>query len=154
MTEILKRTTFIVADAEAAAQRYEFLFGFTRYYNNELPVDGRFPPVAPDQTPAHLVMLKAEDPKIGMLGFMSYIGFTPPKAQTGQMGIGSSVLVLQTQDTNAVYERAKTIEGMTIYGPEEWEVPAAAGGKLKLHTLSAIDPDGIYFECSSQHPAG
>ena len=152
MTDILKRTTYIVGDAEKAAKRYEHLFGWTRYYDNELPVDGRFPPVAPDQTHARLIMLKADDPQIGMLGFMSYIGFTPPDAR-GPMGLGSSVLVIQTDDILGIAERAKAIEGMTIHGPVEWEVPAASGGKLILHTLSATDPDGIYFEASARRPA-
>lgn len=149
MSIIFKRTTFIVADAVAAASRYERIFGWTRYYDDELAVDGRFPPVAPDGTVARLIMLKAEDPIIGMLGFLSYIDYIPPERRTA-MGVGSSVLVCSTQNAAALAERARSIKGMTVTGPVDWQVPSSNGQEITLKTVSLADPDGLYFEVSER----
>lgn len=153
MTNLLKRTTFIVADAEKAARRYETIFGWTRYYDDELPVDGRFPPVAPDGSVARLIMLKAEDPVIGMLGFLSYLDFDPAAGRT-QMGLGSSVLVVAASDVDALADRARSIGDMTVVGPVEWQVPSANGETITLRTVSLSDTDGLYFEVSERAQAG
>ncbi len=149
MIGILKRTTFVVADAELAAQRYECILRWTRYYDDELLVDGRFPPIAPDGSRARLIMLQAEDPVIGMLGFLSYIDFAPQAPRTG-MGIGSPVLVLSTSDAASVANSARSVEGVEATGPVEWQVPASDGRTITLKTVSLADVDGLYFEVSER----
>ena len=149
MTNLLKRTTFIVADAESAARRYEWIFGWTRYYDHELKVDGRFPPVAPDGSAAHLVMLRAEDPVIGMLGFLSYRDFVPASG-TGAMGLGTAMLVVTTPDANALAKRARSQKEMNVNGPVDWQVPSARGPIITLRTVSLTDTDGLYFEASER----
>jgi hypothetical protein len=149
VTGILKRTTYIVADAEVAASRYERIFGWTRYYDAELPVDGRFPPVAPDGSRARLIMLQAEDPVIGMLGFLSYLDFDPETRRTN-MGIGSPVLVVSTSDAAALAKTARAVDGVQATGPVEWQVPAADGQTITLRTVSLSDVDGLYFEVSER----
>ena len=63
---ILRRTSFVVADAEKIAKFYQHVFGWERFYDNDTPVDARFPPCAPDAALAKLIILKAKDPdKIG-----------------------------------------------------------------------------------------
>ena len=72
-TGILRRTTFVVPDAAKAAQFYETVFGWTRFYDHSLVAKRGFPPVSPNDEPVKLVLLKAEDPKIGMVGFLQYV---------------------------------------------------------------------------------
>ncbi len=73
MSSILRRTTFIVADAQRSAGFYEKVFGWTRFYDHSLTARAGFPPVGPRDEPVKLVLLKAEDPLIGMVGFLQYL---------------------------------------------------------------------------------
>jgi catechol 2,3-dioxygenase-like lactoylglutathione lyase family enzyme len=150
---LLKRTTFVVADAEAAARFYREVFGYTVWYDNELPVDGRFPPLAPDGAQAHLVILQVEDPKIGMLGFLSYRDFDPADDRQGsppRLGLGTPILVMESRELDAVHERAKTAGAHIVTPPVTWQVPGRDGGPpITLRAFSMFDPNGIYLEISA-----
>ncbi|ANY18659.1 hypothetical protein A6F68_00123 [Tsuneonella dongtanensis] len=149
MTPLLKRTTFVVADAQRSAERYEEIFGWSRYYDDELAVDGRFPPIAPDGSIARLIILKADDPRIGMIGFLSYCAFFPAPVADA-MRIGSAVLVVETQDADSLARRARAFPDIQVMGPVSWQVPSAQGSVLTLLTVSLRDRDGLYWEASER----
>ena len=72
--DVLKRTTFIVADARASAQFYVEVFGWSVWYDNELVADRRFPPTPSGRDErVHLVILETTDPLIGKLGLLQYL---------------------------------------------------------------------------------
>lgn len=73
MPEVLLRSTFIVADIDAAIRFYGEVFGWHVAYDNVLEVDYRFPPAAADGAPCRLVIFRGEDPEIGGIGFMKYL---------------------------------------------------------------------------------
>ena len=154
-TALLKRTTFVVADADAAAGFYRDVFGFAVWYDNELPVDARFPPIAPDGAVARLIILEVEDPKIGMLGFLSYKTHRAPDVRPGALpaptlGVGTTILVMESRDLDGVHERARAAGAHIITPPVEWTVPGRAGGApIHLRALSLYDPNGIYIEISA-----
>jgi len=151
---LLKRVTFIAADAERLADFYTAVFGFTRWYDHELAVDHRFPPTgAPDQARAKLIICQAQDDEVGMIGFLQYLDVEPTAAPSGhgQLQIGDPVLVLNVIDVDAVHARA--IEaGATISSPPVvWEVPKREGpGVTRLKMLSFFDPEGHYCEVSTR----
>jgi catechol 2,3-dioxygenase-like lactoylglutathione lyase family enzyme len=150
---ILKRTTFIVPDAEAAARFYTTVFGWTPWYDHTLAVDGRFPPAAPSGAKAHLVLLQAEDPKIGMLGLMQYL--EPPfdtAVKTGRtrVSMGEAILVIQASDLDGICERARAAGANIVTPPVDWEVPSHDGKSvIRLRTMSMFDPNGIYMEVNA-----
>ncbi|MBV6423310.1 MAG: hypothetical protein NAOJABEB_01100 [Steroidobacteraceae bacterium] len=150
---ILRRTTFLVPDAEAAANFYVEVFGWTRWYDQELSVDGRFPPAAPHGARAHLVLIKAEDPHIGMLGLMQYL--EPPfdtAVKTGRtrVSMGEAILVVEAKDLDGIHERARARGATIVTAPVDWEVPRNDGqGVFRLRTLSLFDPNGIYIEVNA-----
>lgn len=156
MTDILKRTTYIVADAEASAAFYKEVFGWTEWYNNIVKADYRFPPSgAPNMAEVHLIILQAADPKIGKLGLLQYQ--TPPfdtgtpKNRT-MVRMGESILVVETEDVDGVYTRAKAAGAAIVTSPVDWEVPSPDGeSTIHLRTVSFFDPNGIYMEVSA-HP--
>ena len=154
-TALLKRTTFVVNDAVAAADFYQRVFGFTVWYDNELPVDARFPPIAPDGALARLIILQVEDPKIGMLGFLSYNTHAAPDVRPGALpaptlGVGTTILVMESRDLDGVHERARAAGAHIVTPPVEWSVPGRAGGPpIPLRALSMYDPNGIYMEISA-----
>ncbi len=59
MVSILRRTTFIVADAQHSAAFYENVFGWMRFYDHSLTAKAGFPPVGPHDEPVKVVLLKA-----------------------------------------------------------------------------------------------
>ena len=151
---IIRRVSFMVADVEATASFYQQVFGWTRYYDANTPVDRRFPPCAPDQTPAHIIILQADDPNIGMVGFMEYQGATPeprvdPSRET--LGLGDSILIIEAKDIHATYEKAKAASARLVCEPVEWTVSHGSGeGVIRLATFSLFDPNGLYVEVNTR----
>lgn len=154
MNGILRRTTFVVPSAEKAAGFYEKVFGWTRFYDHRVAVAEGFPPAGPDQTPCHLIILKAENPNIGMVGFMQYID--PPfdtAVPTGRSKVrmGEAILVIQTPDVDAAHRLAVAAGASIVKAPTSWEVPSHDGKSvIKLRTMSMFDPNGVYSEVN-QH---
>lgn len=153
---LLKRTTFIVSDAKASADFYREVFGWSIWYDNIVEADRRFPPSgAPDLAEVRLIILQAEDPKIGKLGLLQYLD--PPFDEgvvTGRTKVrmGEPILVVEAEDVDAVYERAVARDANVVTAPVDWEVPAPDGeSTIRLRTISLFDPNGIYMEVSS-HP--
>ncbi|HHI89256.1 MAG TPA: hypothetical protein ENK01_04805 [Hellea balneolensis] len=149
-TAILRRTSFVTDDADRIARFYEDVFGWSRFYDNETEVDARFPPCAPDAALARLIILKAQDPDIGMVGFMEYVGFSPEvstdKDKT-RLGIGDPILVVESHDIDGTYERVKKTEARLVSEPINWSVKNYAGdGLIYLKTFSFFDPIGTYVE--------
>jgi uncharacterized glyoxalase superfamily protein PhnB len=151
---ILKRTTFVVPNAEEAAAYYMHVFGWTKWYDNEVAVHEMFPPAAAPDAPAHLILLRVEDPQIGMLGLLQY---KDPPFDTGvkknrtKVGIGDTLLVVETTDIQGVYERAKEAGANIVAPPTDWEVPGFNGGPpILLTTMSMFDINGIYMEVNAK----
>jgi len=154
MTDLLRRTTFIVPDASAAAKFYADVFGFRTWYDNELAVDRRFPPAAPDGARAHLVILQVEDPRVGMLGFLQYLDppfdTSVPTLRT-KVRMGEPILVIETQDVDAAHRRAESAGANIVTPPVDWEVPGNDGvSVIRLRTMSFFDLNGIYVEVNQR----
>lgn len=154
MSAILRRTTFIVPDARAAAKFYESVFGWTRFYDHSLIAKAGFPPVGPDDEPVELVLLKAEDPRIGMVGFLQYVNApfdtAVPTGRT-KVRMGEAILVVQCADVNAVHARALAAGAKVSMPPTDWTVPSHDGNSvIHLRSMSMFDPNGIYSEIN-QH---
>lgn len=154
MSSILRRTTFIVADAQRSAAFYETVFGWTRFYDHSLMAKTGFPPVGPRDEPVKLVLLKAQDPLIGMVGFLQYV---EPPFDTGvatrrtKVRMGESILVIQTDDVRGIHERAVAAGATISTPPTDWEVPSHDGRSvIHLRSMSMFDLDGIYSEIN-QH---
>lgn len=152
-----KRTTFVVTDAAAAAQFYCDVFGMRVWYDNELAVDGRFPPCAPDQSRARLVIVKALDPKIGMLGFLSYVSERPEQTpgfeHRDKLRLGDTVLVFEVDDLEEIHARVKRTAARVVSAPARWVVPGPDGNEIELYSMSLFDEQGIYMEIGQRRTA-
>lgn len=154
---IFKRTTFLVRDAEVSAAFYRDVFGWTIWYDNSLACDARFPPSgASDGAEVRLIILEAQDPKLGKLGLLEYKDApfdTGALTQRTKVRNGEAVLVIESKDIEGVYDRAVAAGGTVITKPVDWYVPAPNGhDKIHLRTVSMFDPNGIYLEISD-HPS-
>jgi catechol 2,3-dioxygenase-like lactoylglutathione lyase family enzyme len=152
---ILKRTTFVVRDAEKAADFYKSVFGWTVWYDNLVAADRRFPPSgAPDKANVRLIMLESADPQLGKLGLLSYVDppfdMGVPTART-MIRMGEPILVINTTDIDGIYDRAAKAGATLVTTPVDWTVPAPDGvSKINLRTISLFDPSGIYMEISQR----
>ena len=152
----LKRTTYIVSDATASAEFYRTVFGWKVWYDNIVKADHRFPPSgAPDQAEVRLIILQANDPKIGKLGLLEYLNAPfdegVPSKRT-KVRMGEAILVIETDDIDGVYQRASSAGATVITKPVDWQVPPPDGkSSIHLRTVSLFDPNGIYMEVSA-HP--
>ena len=152
---LLRRTTFLCADAARLADFYCVVFGFTRHYDHPLAVDARFPPTgAPDGARARLIILKSRDPTVGMLGFLQYKQDLPggmPAPADGRVRLREPVLVFGTDDVHALASRATRAGATIATPPTDWEVPSRDGdGVTRLRTLCFFDPEGHYCEVSQR----
>lgn len=155
---ILRRTSFVVSDAEKIARFYEDIFGWVRFYDNDTAVDARFPPCAPDAAMAKLIILKVKDPDIGMIGFMEYLDFTPEASTNkdrAKLGIGDPILVIEAKHIQDVYDKVKSTASVTgvrlVSEPINWTVKDYAGtGVIHLCTFSFFDPVGTYVEVNTR----
>jgi catechol 2,3-dioxygenase-like lactoylglutathione lyase family enzyme len=151
---ILRRTTFVVPSAQKAAQFYETVFGWTRFYDHALTAKKGFPPVGPNDEPVKLVLLKAEHPNIGMVGFLEYVN--PPfdtamPVNRSKVRMGEPILVIQTPDVDGVHTRAVAAGATISTPPTTWEVPSHDGKSvIRLRSMSMFDPNGLYSEIN-QH---
>jgi catechol 2,3-dioxygenase-like lactoylglutathione lyase family enzyme len=151
---LLKRTTFIVRDAEAQADFYAAVFGFSRWYDHELAVDRRYPPTgAPDGARARLIICQAQDPQVGMIGFLQFLdaALEARPSGDGQLRIGDPVLVLNVADVDDTHARAVAAGARISSPPTVWEVPQRDGpGVTRLKMLCLFDPEGHYCEVSTR----
>ena len=153
---ILKRTTYIVNKASASAEFFQEVFGWTIWYDNQLMADHRFPPVGSQESQkVHLIILQAKDPKLGKLGLLEYVvksDVTPKTEPKSIVRTGEPILVIESEDIEGVYHRAKERGANVITPPVDWFVPSPDGeSKIHLRTVSLFDPNGIYMEVSD-HP--
>ena len=75
---IVKRTTLIVRDIEKSRAWYEQVLEMSAYYDDEVVLSGTGMAAGKKGDKTHLVILKCQDPVIGMIGPVSYTHLTLP----------------------------------------------------------------------------
>ena len=70
---INKRTTLIVSDMKRSLAFYEDCLGMTVYYDDEVIVSGDGLPAGEPGSKTHLIILKCQDPVIGMIGLLEFL---------------------------------------------------------------------------------
>jgi catechol 2,3-dioxygenase-like lactoylglutathione lyase family enzyme len=153
MGTVLRRTTLIVRDLERSLDFYTRVFGLSVWYDSEIRVGGAVLPAGEPNALTRVVILKAEDARVGMIGLMQYLDppLERPPPPGPRKGIGDIVFVMETDDLPGVHARLQAA-GATIHcAPLDWEVPNPAGGPpIALTTLSFFDPDGFFIEVNAK----
>jgi catechol 2,3-dioxygenase-like lactoylglutathione lyase family enzyme len=155
VTNVLKRTTLIVRDAERSLAFYRDVLGMTVWYDDEIVLGGQTLPVGERGDRTRLVIMRAQDPVIGMLGLLQFTqpALPEPVAERSQLGIGDVVFVMQSDDVAAVHLRLRDWGARVQAAPHAFEVRGADGTLLRMTSLSFWDPDGYFFEINQRHPA-
>jgi catechol 2,3-dioxygenase-like lactoylglutathione lyase family enzyme len=155
MRNLVKRTTLLVRDAGRSLRFYRDVLGMTVWYDDEIVLSGVTLPVGAPGDRTRLVIMRAEDPVIGMLGLLQFTApaLPAPPAERTTLGIGDVVFVMQTDDVAAVHARLREWGARIQAAPHAFEVRGADGKPLRMTTLSFWDPDGYFFEINQRHTA-
>ena len=70
---IVKRTTLIVRDIEKSRAWYEQVLEMSAYYDDEVVLSGTGMAAGKKGDKTHLVILKCQDPVIGMIGLLQWV---------------------------------------------------------------------------------
>lgn len=152
MPTIVKRTTLIVRDVARSQAFYRDVLGFTTWYDDEIVVSGRGLAAGNPGDRTRLVIMKAQDPVIGMLGLLQFVDAPlPAPAERTRLGIGDVVFVMQTDDVAGVHARALAFGARIYAAPHPFEVTGADGTRLSMTSASIWDPDGYFLEVNQRH---
>jgi len=148
MTDIIKRTTYMVRDAERAARWYETVFGMRRWMDTPFTLSGTQLAAgkAGDQT--RLVILKCQHDVIGMIGLLEWLDpkHSAPDELPRRVAFGAPILVVTSDDVRGVVDRARRLGSHIHCEPLEWQVTGADGRKKDMLGASLFDLDGYFFE--------
>ena len=147
MTNIIKRTTLLVRDAEAAANWYSEVFGMKRWLDTPFTLSGIGLAIGDAGDKTRLVIMQCEDPLIGMIGLLQWVDpeMQAPPVPT-RVTFGAPIFVVASGDVQSVFEKAKS-SGIQIYAElHDWSFTAADGSVKEMISCSFFDIDGYFYE--------
>lgn len=145
----LLRSTLIVGDVARSLQWYSAL-GFTveEELGGPRNPEGAFP-LASRSSGFRLVVLAPPAGRGGRVGLLEFFEPAPPRVQpaTAQVGIGSLVLVIESDDARALFTtlQAKGAELLTS-APTKLRRVSAEGEEGVGYVFHVRDPDGTLIE--------
>jgi catechol 2,3-dioxygenase-like lactoylglutathione lyase family enzyme len=148
MSSILKRTTLIVRDAEAAAHWYEHVFGMKRWMDTPSILTGVGLAAGGKGDRTRLLVMQCEDAAIGMIGLLQWIepAMKAPTEKATTVAFGSPIFVMTTDDVRGVHARARALGSHIHAAPYEWSVTDPKGVRREMRACSLFDLDGYFFE--------
>ena len=147
---IIKRTTLMVRDMATSVRWYEYVLGLTRWYDDEVVLSGVGLAAGQAGDRTHLVILKADDPVIGMIGLLQWVDPplpAPPEIPT-TVGYGNPTFVVASDDVRQAWQRARELGTHVHAEPHEWSIKGAHGEIKHFIGVSLFDPDGYFYECN------
>lgn len=146
---IVKRTTLIVRDIQASKHWYEYVLGMDAYYDKEFVLSGVGLAAGKAGDKTHLVILKCDDPVIGMIGLLQWVDpIMPAPPIEYSVGYGKPTFVIASDDAAETHKRALELGTKIHSEPHDWSTLGANGKMKNFVGLSLFDPDGYFFECN------
>lgn len=145
----IRRTTLLVRDIDQSLPFYRDALGLTQIYDELIGagVDADGKPTPPT---TRLVLLRANDDYIGVLGLMQRLNLEepppPPVFQKAQPG--GFILVINVTDLESRFPKIKATPGVRVATePTLIEYPAPGGkGRIPVQFSAVWDPDGNFIE--------
>lgn len=146
----LRRTTLVVRDIEKSLALYRDALGMTVEYDQELTSPGLAMRYGADgQNRSRLVLLKANDSFIGMLGLWQFLDQTEQdlaEPDPADFTPGEIVLLFNSNTLDVTFPAAAAAPGVTIIGePKERRYPSPAGDIVVMVSM-LTDNDGHTIE--------
>lgn len=149
IVNIIKRTTLMVRDMAVSKRWYEYVLGMSVWMETEFVLSGQGLAAGNAGDRTHLVILQAQDPKIGMIGLLEWLEprMDAPAVPT-EVTFGMPVFVVEAGDANLIAARAEELGTRVHTPPYEWETKGAQGQMKYFIGTSVFDPDGYFYECN------
>lgn len=146
---IIKRTTLFVRDMDASKKWYEYVLGMSTFYDKEFVLSGVGLAAGKAGDKTRLVILKCDDPNIGMIGLLQWIDPPMPAPEIEyRVGFGNPTFVVACDDAQLTHDRAAEM-GTRIYSaPHDWSTLGANDKMKHFIGISFFDPDGYFFEAN------
>lgn len=146
----LRRTTLVVRDIEKSLALYRDALGMTVEYDQELTSPGLAMRYGADgQNRSRLVLLKANDSFIGMLGIWQFLDQTEQdlaEPDAADFTPGEIVLLFNSNTLDETFPAAAAAPGVTIIGePKDRRYPSPAG-EIVVMVSMLTDNDGHTIE--------
>lgn len=143
----LRRTTLVVRDIDRSLPLYRDALGMTVIYDQLIGgTDASGKPTPPT---VRLVLLRANDDFIGVLGLMQRLNSTdttpPPVFRKAQPG--GLILVFNVRDLESRFARIASTPNVKVSeAPTPIEYPAPGGGVIPVLFSAVWDADGNFIE--------
>jgi catechol 2,3-dioxygenase-like lactoylglutathione lyase family enzyme len=146
----LRRTTLVVRDIEKSLALYRDALGMSVEYDQELTSPGLAMRHGADgQNRSRLVLLKANDDFIGMLGLWQFLDQTEmdiAEPDAADFTPGEIVLLFNSKTLDVTFPAAAAAPGVKIIGaPKERRYPSPAG-EIVVMVSMLTDNDGHTIE--------
>jgi catechol 2,3-dioxygenase-like lactoylglutathione lyase family enzyme len=148
MADIIKRTTIMVRNGDAAKHWYEYVFGMTTWMDTPFTLSGTQLAAGNKGDQTRLIILKCADDVIGMIGLLEWINprqDTPIHLPT-EIAFGTPVFVVASENAEGALERARSLGSQIHCEPCEWTVTGADGKYKDMIGCSFWDLDGYFYE--------
>lgn len=153
MADLVRRTTLVVRDAEAAADWYGHVFGLRRWMDTPFTLSGRQLAAGAAGDRTRLVIMAGAHDRLGMIGLLQWVegqGPSPPPVPPTRIAFGAPIFVIEAEDCAATVARARARGGRIHAEPERWEVTGADGARMAMLGASLWDLDGYFFEVNER----
>jgi len=146
----LRRTTLVLRDIEKSLALYRDALGMTVEYDQELTSPGLSARYGADgKNRSRLVLLKANDGFIGMLGLWQFLDQTErdlAEPDPADFTPGEIVLLFNSRTLEETFPIAAAAPGVTVIGePKERKYPSPAGEIIVMVSM-LTDNDGHTLE--------
>ena len=141
----LRRTTLLVRDMDRSLAFYEGALGLEKYYDQIITSrDGT--------SQSHLVLLRANDPNIGVLGLweLEDAASAPAPVTGSDLTAGEIVLLFNTSELDTVFPAAAASEGATVLSPPAYREYPGDGVTYEVMVSMLRDPDGHIVELNNR----
>jgi catechol 2,3-dioxygenase-like lactoylglutathione lyase family enzyme len=151
MADLIRRTSLMVRDAEAAARWYGRVLGMTRAMDTPFILSGEQLAAGAKGDRLRLVILRGEHDQLGMIGLMEWL---EPRqeapAPPTRIQFGQPVFVVAATDCRATVERARAAGSRIHCEPRDWTVTGFDGTEQRMVGASFFDLDGYFFEVNER----
>jgi catechol 2,3-dioxygenase-like lactoylglutathione lyase family enzyme len=146
----VRRVTMIVRDMDNSLALYRDVLGLKINYDTVVTMSGVALPAGPPGAKSRLVLLNGNDPFIGWIGLMEWLDprLPDPGPYPRRMGIGSHVIIVNTDDVEGRCAAAARVPNVTVTGqPRLQTYPGRDGGpEMRVMGCNVLDPDGTLLE--------
>lgn len=144
----LRRTTLIVADADASLALYRDALGMTVRYDEALTSPGLERYDADGDNRSRLVLMKTNDDFVAGLGLWQFLDRAPTgdRALDGGFRTGDVVILFNTEELDRHFAAARAVPGVTVVEEPHLRVYPGPAGGIRVMVSMIRDPDGYTVE--------